>query len=80
MLNGFDDGVTTGGPDSESKKNIRICMGISIKNCKRYLSAKVLNKKAVLNCRGDFLGFCLVICLIECDLSDFSNSRVVTRT
>ena len=42
--------------------------------------AKFINKKAVLCCRGDFLAFCVVICLIECDLSDFSNSRVVTHT
>ena len=49
-------------------------MGISITNWKRYLPPKVLNKKAVLYCRGEFLAFCVVICLIECDLSDFSNS------
>ena len=47
---------------------------------KIYLPAKVLNKKAVLYCRGELLAFCVVICLVECDLSDFSNSRVVTRT
>ena len=29
---------------------------------------------------GYFHATCVVICLIESDLSDFSNSRVVTRT
>ena len=31
-------------------------MGITITNCKSYLPAKVLNKEAVPNCSGDFLG------------------------
>ena len=54
-------------------------MGISITNLKQYLHTKVLNEKAILNCGGDFFAFCEVICLIECNLSDFSNSQVVTR-
>ena len=40
---------------------------------------KGLNTKSVLYCRCDFLASCVVICLTECDLSDLSTSRVVTR-
>ena len=48
-----------------------ICMGNPIANSKRYLHAKVLNKKAALYCSGDFLAFCTFIYLIERDLNDF---------
>ena len=52
---------STGCPDSEGKNIIRICMGISITNWKRYLHAKVLNKKAAFYCPGDFLAFCVAM-------------------
>ena len=66
-------------PQAAQTRRVKNCKDL-YENLDNNLPAKVLNKKVVLNCRGNFLGFCVVICLIECDLSDFTNSRVVTRT
>ena len=61
-------------------KNFKDLYGNLDNKLKKIFTRKSSKQKAVLYCRGDFVAFCVVTCLIECDLRDFSNSRVVTRT
>ena len=51
-------GTVRGRPDSEGKK--KDLYGNRDNKLKKILHPKVLNKKAVLYCRGDFLAFCVV--------------------